>query len=148
MPEVTETIVQKNKPGPGKKMWELVTETGEKYKAFSTDAILFSEGGYYRFNFEPKEFNGYHFKSVTGPPTLVGERRVLNPTIAISPKPADIGPHAGMWEKRASKLLRSGMSAEAIPSHIILCRRLARSGLQADIDAKLPEPDDSQDDFF
>ncbi len=135
MHEATVTIIKKNPPGQGKKMWELVAETGERFKAFNSEADLFDEGKRYRLHFESKEYNGFAFNSIKGAPKLIEQPAAQ----AKNPAAGDIGPHIGMWEKIVSELLNDGMSEEAIPAHIILCRRLARAGLRADLDAKLPD---------
>ena len=65
--------------------------------------------------------------------------------------PADIGPHVGMWEKRASELLiEHGMSPEQIHEHIIGCRKIAQRGVRADITDQPPKGDfnDSLEDTF
>ncbi len=91
MHEATVTIIRKNPPGPGKKMWDLVAETGEKFKAFNSEASLFDEGKRYRLSYEPKEFNGFPFNAIKGTPKLLEGAK----TNGATPTPADIGPHDG-----------------------------------------------------
>ncbi len=80
----------------------------------------------------------------TAQPHPTSER--ANGRTALLVAPVSIGPHLGMWEKRVSELLESGMGEEGIILHIIESRRIARKGLETNIDAKLPEPP-SQADF-
>ena len=136
MSETTETIVQKNPPGLGKKMWELITDTGEKYKAFGSEADHFQAGKRYRFSFESKEFNGYPFKSVKGAPKPVGEAPSAN-----GARPSDIGPHVGMWEKGAFEALLAGKTSSEVIILGIEARRAAREIVRTDLDGKLPDPD-------
>lgn len=61
---------------------------------------------------------------------------------------SDVGPHIGMWEKRASELrVDHGMSNKEIHQHIVECRQIARDGVRADIDNKpQDDPNDSLED--
>jgi hypothetical protein len=142
MNETTETIVQKNPPGPGKKMWELVTETGEKYKAFGSEADHFHAGKRYRFSFESKEFNGYPFKSIKGAPKPVGSEVLSS---ANGARPSDIGPHVGMWEKNVFEALLAGKTSSEVIIMGIEARLAAREIVRTDLDGKLPEPVDLND---
>ncbi len=154
MHEATVTIVKKSPPAVGKKMWKLDTETGELFLAFPSDAALFEVGGRYTLKYTSSDFGGATWHTVKGSPTklLAGSMLVSSrpgEAMVVSPRAGDVGPHQAMWEKRISKLLAGGMAEEAIPLHVITCRRLAREGLKVDIDAKLPEPaDDNLDDTF
>ncbi len=71
------------------------------------------------------------------------------PALNGGPKPADIGPHVGMWEREAFDALRAGLTSEQVILMGIEARRAAREIVRTDIDGKLPVPfDDSLDDTF
>ncbi len=134
MHEATVTIIRKNKPGPGKKMWELVAETGEKFKAFDSEASLFDEGKRYRLNFEPKEFNGFPFKAIKGTPKLL---EAMSESVAPPLSASDVGPHGGMWEREVFGALLNGKTSSEIRLLAIEARQLAREILKTNLDGKL-----------
>ncbi len=137
MSEATVTIIRKNPPGPGKKMWELVAETGEKFKAWDSEAGLFDEGKRYRLNFEQKDFNGFAYKQIKGAPKLLEGQAPSRPGSTIAaPHSSDPGPYIGMWEKLASDMLKEGMAESDIVVHGVKVRKLAVAIVGASLEEK------------
>ncbi len=129
----------------GDKRTTLEDSDGNKYRIDADYAGGFHDGDVVTIGWTdekaPAEFGGKEYKLIKKMKHVEGGVRGSEVTLVNQPppKPADVGPHLGMWEKRASQLLEGGMPEEAVIVHIILCRRLARAGLQTDIDGKLPE---------
>ncbi len=102
------------------------------------------------YNSEDKEYQGKPYKEHTIKTAKTSLTYMGKKSLNGGAGAPDGGPHLGMWEKRISELLvpaGASIPEEAIPLHIITCRRLARDGLEANIDGKLPELNEFNDDL-
>ncbi len=131
---------------PGDKRTTLEDTEGNKYRLDVVYGAGFHDGqvvdiGYTDEENSP-EFGGKKYKLIKKMKLCGDGVAVVRPgsTAVITKTAADVGPHLGMWEKRTSELLMEGMAASDIHAHILLCRHIARKGLQSDIDPKPSAP--------
>ena len=138
----------------GDKRTSLEDTDGNKYRLEIMTGAGYHDGDTVDIGFTNEvtapEFGGKEYKLIKKMKLSGASGSPLLP-VAKPAQPSDIGPHIGMWEKRASELLvEFGMSAAAIHDHIVECRQIAQKGVRADINNKKPQSDfdDSLEDTF
>ena len=121
----------------GDKRTNLDDTDGNRYRIDIITGAGFHDGevvdiGYTEEKTTP-EFGGKEYKLIKKIKSVCGilsDQAQTKSKVTLS----DVGPHIGMWEKRASELLlEHGMSAEQIHDHIIGCRKIAQKGVRANI---------------
>ncbi len=136
--EATITIARIDPIQPNRKTHKVYDTEGGEWSLFPTDRPFYEEGMEYKVGFSSNDFKGKIYRTLKGTPKTLGGAPKTNGSVA--PRAVDVGPHRAMWEKEISRLIENGMPEERVPLHVITCRRLAREGLAADLDGKLPEP--------
>ncbi len=141
--------VKKIEPSTTGKTLRITDERGDMWSLFPADRPFYDEGGKYKVAYTSNEFppgSGKLYKTLKGTPQILEAPSKANGASGFPGTPAmvvrgpDPGPHAGMWEKEASRLLEAGMSYEAVVIHGITSRQAAYEILKTDIHGKLPEP--------
>lgn len=131
---------------PGDKRTNLEDSDGNKYRIDIGYANGFNDGDVVVLSWTdekaPAEFGGKEYKLIKKMKHADGGVRAVQPygPAPTPPKPADIGPHLGMWEKEVFDALRAGMTSPQVIIMGIEARRTAREILKTDLDGKLPEP--------
>src|SRR5260221_6911257 len=93
MHETTITITKKYPPDEGKKMWKLLTQSGEKYLVAASEHAFYREGETCTVGYTSSEFQGKTYHTVMGAPRgqtsgvgRPGGSIVQHPGQGISPK--------------------------------------------------------------